>query len=96
MLESVVIIGFCIILIIFSIWFVKQAIYFFSNKSNGKKYLGYICIFLSILILFFTILGGYKYYVFQKQDFCPICHYEYKTNEKFDYCPECNAKLHIN
>lgn len=37
MLESIVIIGFCIILIIFGIWFVKQAIYFFSNKSNEKN-----------------------------------------------------------
>ena len=52
-----------------------------------------MCIYLSVLTLFFSFYGGYKYYISQKQDFCPNCHYEYKTNEKFDYCPECGIKL---
>lgn len=90
MLESVVTIVYCIILIILSILFVKRAIFFFSNE---EKFAGGMCICLSILTLFFSIYGGYKYYISQKRDFCPNCHYEYKTNEKFDYCPECNAKL---
>ena len=90
MIEFIVTIVYCIILIILSILFVKQAIFFFSNE---EKFAGGMCIYLSILTLFFSIYGGYKYYISQKQDFCPNYHYEYKTNEKFDYCPECNAKL---
>ena len=90
MIEFIVTIVYCIILIILNILFVKEAISFFSNE---KKFAGGMCICLSVLTLFFSIYGGYKYYVSQKQDFCPNCHYEYKTNEKFDYCPECNAKL---
>jgi Kef-type K+ transport system membrane component KefB len=57
MLESIVIIGFCIILIIFGIWFVKQAIYFFSNKSNEKKYLGCMCIFFIYTHILFYNFG---------------------------------------
>ena len=90
MIKFIVTIVYCIILIILSILFVIKAISFFSNKA---KFAGGMCIYLSVLTLFFSIYGGYKYYVSQKQDFCPNCHYEYKTNEKFDYCPECNAKL---
>ena len=90
MIEFIVTIVYCIILIILSILFAKKAIFFFSN---GEKFVGVMCIYLSIFILFISIYGGYKFYVSQKQDFCPNCHYEYKTNEKFDYCPECNAKL---
>ena len=93
MIEFIVTIVYCINLIILSILFVKKAIFFFSNE---EKFAGVMCICLSILTLFCSIYGGYKYYISQKQDFCPNCHYEYKTNEKFDYCPECNAKLHIN
>lgn len=90
MIEFIVTIVYCIILIILNILFVKEAISFFSNE---KKFAGGMCICLSVLTLFFSIYGGYKYYVSQKQDFCPNCHYEYKTNEKFDYCPECGIKL---
>lgn len=90
MIEFIVTIVYCIILIILSILVVKRAIFFFSNE---EKFAGGMCICLSILTLFFSIYGGYKYYISQKQDFCPNYHYEYKTNEKFDYCPECNAKL---
>ena len=90
MIEFIVTIVYCINLIILSILFVKKAIFFFSNE---EKFAGVMCICLSILTLFCSIYGGYKYYISQKQDFCPNCHYEYKTNEKFDYCPECNAKL---
>jgi RNA polymerase subunit RPABC4/transcription elongation factor Spt4 len=90
MIEFIVTIVNCIILIILNILFVKQAIFFFSNE---EKFAGGMCIYLSVLTLFFSFYGGYKYYISQKQDFCPNCHYEYKTNEKFDYCPECNAKL---
>ena len=90
MIEFIVTIVYCIILIILSILFVIKTISFFSNKA---KFAGGMCIYLSVLTLFFSIYGGYKYYISQKQDFCPNCHYEYKTNEKFDYCPECNAKL---
>ena len=90
MIKFIVTIVYCIILIILSILFVIKAISFFSIKA---KFAGGMCIYLSVLTLFFSIYGGYKYYVSQKQDFCPNCHYEYKTNEKFDYCPECNAKL---
>ena len=69
MLESVVIIGFCIILIIFSIWFVKQAIYFFSNKSNEKKYLGYICIFYLYSYYFLQFWEGINTMFFKNRIF---------------------------
>ena len=77
MIEFIVTIVNCIILIILNILFVKQAIFFFSNE---EKFAGGMCIYLSVLTLFFSFYGGYKYYISQKQDFCHPDSDSYKSN----------------
>ena len=55
MIEFIVTIVYCIILIILSILFVIKTISFFSNKA---KFAGGMCIYLSVLTLFFQFMEG--------------------------------------
>lgn len=80
----------CVVCGIFSLLFFAGGIYFLYDKDRFKGVLAFI---VAMYWTGATFCTGHKYYIKQKDEFCPNCYYQYQAYEDYTYCPECGTKL---